>query len=102
MTSMSRLSTEYVQVQVSFTVAGAASDPTGDVAQMAFVPPGAIPASGDWHTASWETVGAAHYAQCLVGPSGDVVLRPGTYTVWVKITDSPEIPVRSPSQLTIT
>jgi hypothetical protein len=100
--TLSRLSTEYVLVQVSFTVSGAAVSPTGDTVQMAFTHGGALPASGDWHSASWETAGTQYYARCLVGPASGVILAPGTYAVWVKITDSPEVPVRSPAQLAIT
>jgi hypothetical protein len=100
--TISRLSTEYVQVQVTFTVSGAQVNPTGDTVQMAFTHGGALPGVSDWHTASWETAGTVHYAQCLVGPSGGVVLAPGTWNVWLKVTDSPEVPVRSPAQLQIT
>ena len=102
MPSMSRLSTEYVQVQVTFTVDGASVSPTGDTVQMAFMQGGAIPATSDWHTASWHTTGASYFAQCLVGPAnGGISLNPGNYSIWLKVTDSPEIPVRSPSQLAI-
>jgi hypothetical protein len=100
--TLSRLSTEYVQVQVSFTVAGVSTSPTGDQVQMAFMKGGAIPGNSDWHSAVWEAAGSTYYAQCLVGPASGVVLAPGTYSVWLKVTDSPEVPVRSPAQLTIT
>ena len=103
MITLSRLSTEYVQVQVSFTVAGAPVSPTGDTVVMAFTKGGAIPGNSDWHPAVWEVTGATYYAQCLVGPAnGGIVLAPGIWSVWVRVTDSPEVPVRSPAQLQIT
>ena len=101
MLTLSRLSTEYVQIQVTFTIAGAPQNPTGDAVSMAFMDSGAIPVSGDWHAASWETAGTSYFAQCLVGPGG-VVLPPGAYVCWLKIQDNPEVPVRAPAQLTIT
>lgn len=71
-------------------------DPSLDTVQMAFVTIGADPTSGDWHTGSWEAAQAnnTYFAQVLVGPANSgVVLARGTYAVWVKITDNPEIPV---------
>ena len=103
MITLSRLSTEFVQIAVAATVNGAPVNPTGDTVQMAFTKDGAIPGSGDWHGASWETAGITYYAQCLVGPvNGGVVLTPGTYSIWLKVVDNPEVPVRSPTQLKIT
>jgi hypothetical protein len=106
MLTQSRLSTKFVQVKVGFTVAGVPQNPTGDVVQMAFMDGGAIPVSGDWQTASWETVGAGisavYYAECLVGPAGGVVLPPGVWTVYVRVTDNPEVPAEPAAQLTIT
>jgi hypothetical protein len=34
-----------------------------------------------------------YIAQCLVGPDGGVTLATGTYTIWVKVTDNPQVPV---------
>jgi hypothetical protein len=94
--SISSLSTEYVKVQVTFTVAGTDTDPTGDTVQMAFKAPGTDPAGGDWVTGSWETDSTVaskpiRYARALVGPAGKVLAK-GNYTVWVKVTDTPEVP----------
>ena len=103
MITLSRLSTEYVLIEVAATISGVPVNPTGDTAQMAFMKSGAIPGSGDWHAASWETAGTVYYTRCLVGPAnGGVVLAPGTWNIWVKVADSPEVPVRSPAQLQIT
>jgi len=91
----SSLSLAYVQVDVTAKAAGVIYDPTSDVVQFAFPVVGTDPVGGDWQTGSWTTdVGTGRYlAQCLVGPGGTVTLDRGTYAVWVKITDSPEVPV---------
>lgn len=103
--SLSSLSKEYVRVGVAAKEAGVAVNPTADVVQMAFVAPGAEPAGGDWQTASWETDQStepdSYFARCLVGP-GAVVLAEGTWAVWLKVTDSPEVPVREVGRLIIT
>ena len=106
MRTQSALSTEYVPVHVRATINGVSNaDPTADTAQMAFLPVGTNPGVSDWHAASWTTIPATpetiYIAQCLVGPSGTVTLTAGTYQVWVKITDSPEIPVDTTGLLQI-
>lgn len=97
---LSALSREYVRVRISATEAGAVVDPTADPVYMAFVNGGA-PEEDDFVDASWETVGSTFYARCLVGPSGTVTLPVGSYSVWAKVTDSPEAPVRRAGHLTI-
>lgn len=101
---LSVLSTEYVKVSVSAFVGGQYIDPSGDTVQMAFPLKGVDPVSGDWKAASWETVDATtHNARCLVGPAGGVIqLAKGAYEVWVKITDSPEVPAKNAGFLRIT
>ena len=105
--TISSLSTEYIQVPVEATVAGNAYNPTSDVVQFAFkLPDAGNPTSGDWHNGSWDTTATGGYlAQCLVGPGvGGVVLAassPAAYTIWVKITDSPEVPVHNAGLLKI-
>ena len=91
---MSSLSTEYVQSAVSAVAAGVTVNPTTDAVAFAFVPVGSTPTSGDWHTGSWDTALATgtYLAQVLIG-TGGVTLAAGTYAAWVKVTDSPEIPV---------
>lgn len=88
---------------------GAAVDPTSDTVQAAFIasaPDTAAPASGDWKTASWETDSttspATYKAKCLVGPSGAITLAAGTYHMWLKITDSPEIPIEYSGRIKVT
>lgn len=98
--TLSALSTEYVKTQVFATVAGVAYDPTNDTVQFAFMANNQSPGTTDWKSGSWEkntTVSPAQYfARCLVGPNGGVLtLSAGsTYSVWMKITDNPEVPVR--------
>jgi hypothetical protein len=97
--SFSALSTEYVKVRVSSTLKGAIYNPTSDQVQMAFLTSQtATPQNSDWVTGSWETAAnpqaTRFYARVLVGPYGNVALSKGTYYVWVRVTDAPEIPVR--------
>jgi hypothetical protein len=67
--------------------------------QMAIVPDGQDPASGDWKAAQWIGTQAA----VLIGPATTLPLTKGvTYGIWVKITSSPEIPVLGPYGLNIT
>ena len=104
--TQSVLSTNYVQVQVT-TRAPSIYNPTGDTVQMAFTPqtyPETSPTSSSWVTGSWVTFpGPAYWAQALVGPAnGGTALSIGTYQVWVKVTDSPAVPVLQPCLLEIT
>lgn len=96
-------STQYVQIPVSAVQDGDIYNPTGDLVQMAFITSGQ-PQSGDWHNGSWTTnLQGFFLAQCLVGPlNGGVVLSPQMYTIWVKVTDDPEVPVMPAGTLTIT
>lgn len=93
MAEISSLSSQYVMAAVSFTdpVTGALLSPSADPVQFAFTTVLADPLGGDWVTASWRSGGPPYVAQCMVGPAGHV-LGKGDYRVWVKITDSPEIP----------
>ena len=90
---ISDLSTVFIKSRIIATKNGTSYNPTGDVVEVAFKPPGVDPAGPDWHAASWETASAAYYARLLVGPAGGLVLTVGTYKMWIRITDSPEVPV---------
>ena len=100
---VSSLSLEYVRVAVRATANGSAVDVSADTVTMAFPLAGVDPSVGDWKTSSWETDATSsptvYYARCLVGPSGTVTLAEGTYDVWVKITDNPEVPARKAGEL---
>lgn len=105
MQSMSVQSLEYVQAQVTATVAGAPYNPTVDVVEFAFTIGNAQPAQ--WYAGSWDSSQPnpgtnAYCAQILVGPGGTVALSQGRYTYWIKIHDNPETPVLPVGQLAIT
>lgn len=97
--AVSHLSLQYICVPVSAqTIAGVAHNPTGDTVAMAFMPQVTqVPQNADWQAAIWATrtsdVLNPYAACCLVGPGGTIQLSIGTYIIYVKITDSPEVPV---------
>ena len=72
-------------------------NPTGDDVKFAFVGSEGLTDAATWYNGSWETRGnpqrPKYFAMCLIGPGGTVALPIGSYNIWVKITDSPEIPV---------
>jgi hypothetical protein len=87
--------TSLEEVPVSVT-APASVNPTGDTVQMAFlsVPPPTQPTSLQWNVATWQTTSTPYIALCLVGPGGTIQLASGQWYVWLRITASPEIPVK--------
>jgi hypothetical protein len=93
-------STEYVSIPVRAYLGGQAYDPTSDTVSLAFVPLG-FGEPSSWNAGIWSASpnGTPFYAQYLVGASS---LAVGTYAIWVKITDSPTVPVRIGGTLTIT
>jgi hypothetical protein len=98
MATMSRLSTEYIWHRIT-TV----QDLTGSSVAVAFMPdpPAGLPTQADWNAGELVQEGTQWWARVLVGPEG-IVLTPGTYQTWVRITDMPEIPVRNSGTVTIT
>ena len=95
---MSHLSVDYVQVPVSAWQAGTSYNPTSDTVQWAFMPQATqVPAGGDWVAGSWDTAPTSliypYVAKCLLGTAGTTALTIGAYYAYVKIQDSPEIPV---------
>lgn len=104
----SSASLEYIRVgPVAATANGVAVNVSTDVVKMAFLTTG-TPAAGDWKSANWETGGPPYFAVSLVAgagvvspPGGATVLAAGTYVVWLKITDSPEIPARPVDALVV-
>ena len=104
---ISHLSTEYVLVPIAATKAGVPYNPTSDTLQFAFMPtPTQIPQTDDWVSGLWESVSTnilyPYNAKCLVGPTGGTInLSQGTYVIYLKITDSPEIPVLVGGQLVV-
>jgi hypothetical protein len=87
--------TSLEEVPVSVT-APAGVNPTGDTVQMAFLasPPPTQPGPGDWKVATWQSTSTPYIALCLVGPGGTTTLIAGQWSVWIKITASPEAPVK--------
>lgn len=73
-------------------------DPTADTVEFAFVGKEGLSDETVWYDGLWETRGGTtthpkYFALCLVGPGGTVELDAGSYEIWVKITDNPEIPI---------
>ena len=91
---LSSLSTEYIRVPVSATENGQPVDPTSSTVEFAFMTdPKLEPTT--WYNGSWETAGTTYYARILIGSgAGGTALADGKYYVWLRITGSPEIPVR--------
>ena len=104
---MSRLSTQYVLVPVSATKAGVSYNPTGDAVAFSFMPTATqVPGNSDWVVGSWQTDTSSllypYLAQCLVGPAGTITLGLGSFYIYVRVTDNPEIPVLVAGLLQIT
>jgi hypothetical protein len=92
------LSTEFIpaRVQAHLFNTNIIYNPTGDVVEAAFKAPGVNPANPDWVAATWVTVNQSRFfALCLVGPGvgAAINLSAGTYKMWLRITDNPEVPV---------
>jgi hypothetical protein len=104
--TQSVLSTQYQQTLVTVTSVDG-YNPTSDAISWAFTNANAYPAlspgDDDWNPGSWVTYpGDQWWAQILVGPAnGGVVLATGTWQAWLRITDSPEVPVETPFLLQI-
>lgn len=73
----------------------AQDDPTSLPVSMAVMPYGEEPEAADFKTAAWLTENERHYAVVLIGQVGSGIgaLTEGIYKSWVKVTDTPEIPV---------
>lgn len=104
--TISHLSTEYVLIPIQVTKSGTPYNPTGDAVQFAFMPNAVQqPVNADWVNGSWETVATnflyPYNAKCLIGPSGSTALTTGSYVIYLKVTDNPEIPVLTAGQLNV-
>lgn len=102
--TQSVLSTQYVQTLIAVTSVSGDYDPTTDTIAWAFTSANAYPAVSPsaWTDGEWITYpGDQWWAQILVGPAGAVTLATGTWQAWVKISDSPEVPVLQPFLLQI-
>lgn len=94
------LSKEYVVVQVSTNPGGAAINTAVATVEFAFITEGE-PSS--WTSGEWTTSGQNTYARILVGTGSTVgALANGTYTVWLRISQTPEVVVRPAGTLVVT
>ena len=102
MLTISRLTREYV-----FSDITTPNDLTSATCDFAFKAAGEIPEELDWEEGTLLQEGVGEWvARILVGDGGDVTLAsPGSYPydwqVWLRITDSPERPVRRPGIITV-
>lgn len=90
--TVSTLSKEYLHGSMTATVTLDEQD-----IDVALVPAADLPdGTTTWTPAEWEGVaGLSRTWRVLVGPTTTVgVVAPGTYHVWSRVTDDPEIPVR--------
>jgi hypothetical protein len=96
-------SLEYIKCRVEKRINGVVVSPTGDVVAMAFTL-SKTGAGATFKTADWETTSEGYFVRCLIGPGGgETTLTAGKqYYVWVKITDSPEVPVKPGGMLNVT
>lgn len=99
---ISTASKEYRSWPVIATVAGVPVNPTTGAVALAFKADGTVPLVGDFVAATWVTTPSGYTARILIGTGGDVVLAAGHYRVWLKVTDTPEIPVLPIDTLTVT
>lgn len=84
-----RLSLETIKVQVTTT---GGKNPTTDPVSIAVAIVYTQPVT--WVTATWVTVAGVYYATVQIGPGSTIGALPvGQYGVYVRITDSPDIPV---------
>ncbi len=96
----------YVDVSITATApSGYPYNPSADAVHFAFINQVSPrdPVSGDFVPGVWggPLIGSKINASCLVGPGGAITLAAGTYQIYVKITDNPEVPVLQSDILTI-
>ena len=105
-TLLARDTTEYLLVPLAGTdESGTAINPLGPPAlavQMAVLPKGDNdPDEPDWRDAEWESGvdedgNIIYRVRCLFGPGATppFTWEPGEYSVWVRVFDNPETPVK--------
>lgn len=76
------ISREYLHVPVT----GATGSMPVEIAVVART---AEPVDEDWQAALWD----GSDAKLLIGPGTDLALAAGFYSVWVRVTAAPELPV---------
>ncbi len=92
------LSTEYIHIPVTSD-----GDVTAAPVSIAIVARGTEPDSGDWQNAAWKPNTTPPQATVLIGPGTPFGLEQGSaYDVWVRVTESPEIPIRRAGSIYLT
>ena len=96
--TISAVSVEYVYVPVTANV-----DLDEQPVTFAFVPGNAAPTGAtSWAVGVWVgEVAPVRTARVLIGPGTAVELQPGEFSVWVRVDDDPEEPVRKAGTLTV-
>lgn len=100
MTIISSQSREYLRYWVKAKVDGLDYNPTSDNVEFACPVAGGTPTV--WVDGVWEEVEGSFFALGLIGPGTGMALSAGEYDVYIRITDSPEIPVKKVDRLKIT
>lgn len=91
MASIPSISREYLHVPVTGPAEGVP-------VEIAVVGRDAEPADSDWKPAAWDGTDA----KILIGPGSALILAEGVYSVWVRVTASPERPALKAGLLRIT
>jgi hypothetical protein len=100
MAALSMLATTVEYVHVTWTADVLLADQT---VELAFLSTGQPDGNTAWLAAEWEGDPALQRAcRLLVGPGTQVPLAPGTLTVFSRLHDTPEVPVRQSGQLKVT
>lgn len=69
-----------------------AVDPTSLVVEFALPLEGVAPST--WVAGTWEIGGPPYYAHVIAGVGQTLDPAAGTYDLWLRLTDTPEIPIR--------
>lgn len=98
-------STEFIEVEVTYKIAGKSADPTAFVGYMAFKTskddePGFDFTNPEWNSAPWIPGATKPTLECAIGPKyGGIVLAPGLWHVFWAVDDgSTQAPVRYAGQ----
>jgi hypothetical protein len=104
---MSAMSTQYILVPIEGRDDNGIINPTTFPVEFAFLPQDTTPSAlTTWHAGTWYTVSQdflpnIYKAAILIGPSTAVVLTPGSWDVWIRITHAVEQPVEKAATILI-